>query len=332
MTSTRPRWERLRTILERQEQAKFGPDYQPAIRATPREAPSISRCAVVQSAKLRREVHLLSTPELHAALLALYHPNLFDLHEQKMLSVDPQPHPLFSHPTAVGLRLSPVCGTVVVAERLGHIDLHPKVKAPSVSKSKEWMWVPYPFIGDLLLFLTDRGGPYCVNWTTKLTREDFVRPLVRTGPIKKPAVAFRRIQARQEIERDYYADAGIHTVQIAGTDINKHVAANLRQLYGWQLQTIKLSENLRVELHHKFETALDLKIPPIDIIAQFMMRHLCRREDCLAVLYQSIWRRLIRVDLFRPVLVDRALHLENRDVLVEYKSWFERKPCTLAFN
>lgn len=332
MASMRPSWERLRTILARQDKLSFGPDYQPAIRATPREAPSISRPSVVRSSKLGREVHLLSTPECAAALVALHHPELFELHEQKMLSVDSRPHPLFGHPAATGLKLLPVRGTVEVAEQLGYLPFHPKVKAPRTVKFKEWMWVPFPYIGDLLLFLTDQDGPYCVNWTVKLDPEGFDRPLPHPGPIRKPSAAARRIQARHEIERVYYDDAGIRTVRIAKTGIDFHVVANLRQLFGWQLQTTRLHDEQRAEMLAKYETALNLGIPPIDMTAQLMLRHRCSREDCFAVLYQAIWARRLRVDLFKPVLVDRPLQPEKRDVLTEYAAWFARRSCTSARN
>lgn len=326
----RPSWERLRTILERQDKPLFGPDYQPAIRATPREAPSTSRPSAVQSAKLGRDVHLLSLPERAGALLALYHPKLFELQEQKMLSVNPRPHPLFGHPAVAGLKLPPVRGTVDVADRLGYLAFHPKVKAPRSEGSTEWMWVPYPYIGDLLLSLQDQDGLYCVNWSVKLNPEDFDKPFPRSRPIRNPSVAARRVQARHEIERVYYDDAGIRTVHIAKTDIDSHVVANLTQLFGWQQQVVALNDEQRAELVAKLETALDLGMPPIDVIGQQMLRHRHRQEDCLAVLYQGIWTRRLRVDLFRPVLPDRPLRPEKRDILKEYAAWFEKRPCTSA--
>lgn len=326
----RPSLERLRTILERQDKPLFGPEYRPAILATRREAPSISRPSTVYWHRLGRDVHLLSSPERAAALLAMYHSGLFELHEQKMLSVNPRAHPMAGHPAAVGLKLPPVRGTVDVANRLGHLSFHPKVKAPRQEGSNEWMWVPYPYIGDLLLFLQDQDGPYCVNWSIKLHPEDFDRPASRADPIRNPSVAAHRVQARHEIERVYYEDAGIRTVRIAKTNIDLHVVTNLTQLFGWHLQAVPLDEGQRAEMVTKYETALELGITPIDVIGQLILRHRYRREDCLAVLYQAIWTRRLRIDLFRPLLVDRPLRPEKRDVIKVYAEWFERRPCISA--
>jgi len=77
--------QRLNQILDRQEVPRSGANYLPATLATREEAPSKSRPKRIQSKQLGREVHLMSTPELHAALLALFHPRLFDLNEQLML-------------------------------------------------------------------------------------------------------------------------------------------------------------------------------------------------------------------------------------------------------
>ncbi|KOP61401.1 hypothetical protein OX90_00905 [Pseudomonas coronafaciens pv. porri] len=52
----------------------------------------------MNSRKLGRTIHLMSIPERVFAQLALFNPAVFDLHEQKMLHIDPAVHPLFGHP------------------------------------------------------------------------------------------------------------------------------------------------------------------------------------------------------------------------------------------
>jgi hypothetical protein len=44
----------------------------------------------------------------------------------------------------------------------------------------------------------------------------------------------------------------------------------------------------------------------------------------MALIHQGIWRRELRVDLFRPVLADKPLRREVTDVLVKYADWFAR--------
>jgi hypothetical protein len=49
-----------------------------------------------------------------------------------------------------------------------------------------------------------------------------------------------------------------------------------------------------------------------------------RTEVIKAAFFSAVWRREIRIDLFRPVLVDRPLRPERVDPIVRYASWFER--------
>jgi hypothetical protein len=47
-------------------------------------------------------------------------------------------------------------------------------------------------------------------------------------------------------------------------------------------------------------------------------------EDASALIHQGIWRRELRVDLFRPVLTSKPLRPEVTDVLTKYAAWFAR--------
>lgn len=70
---------RVRRILQRQSKPAWGKAYVPSIRATPAEAPRCSRPTILRPAKLGlRDMHLLSNPEAAAAILALYHPSVWD--------------------------------------------------------------------------------------------------------------------------------------------------------------------------------------------------------------------------------------------------------------
>jgi len=328
MPLQRPSAERLRQILERQDESRFGPDYQPAILATRREAPTISRPSTARSLKLGRDVHLLALPERAAALLALYHPDLFDLHEQKMLSVDPRPHPLSGHPNAAGVRLPSLRGTVNVADRLGCLSVHPTIVVDGRRASQKKLRVPFPYIGDLLLFLRDVLGSYCVNWTIKAKPEDFLLARLDPAPPRDASAAAYRAWARHEVERVYYADANIRTVKVDLTAIDKHVVANLTHIFGWHSRPVTLAADERADMLTKLDTALEHGLTPVTVINQFMRHYSCDYQSGLAVLYQAIWSRRLRVDLFAPILPDRPLRVERRDVLTEYADWFGRPPCT----
>ncbi len=328
MASRRPTPQGLRRILKRQDKSVFGAAYQPAILATVAEAPSVSWAARIFSRKLGRDVHVLSTPERGAAILALYHPALFDLHEQKMLSVGPRPHPLEGHPFAAGMLLLPLRGTLDVAERLGVLKIHPTITWEAADGRGHRLRVPYPYVGDLLLFLFDDAGPYCVNWTIKARKEDFEFPAFNRT-VRKPNEAAVRAIARHQIEREYYADAGIRTVKIASkSDFDRHVVANLTQMFGWHARAASSCAAQQADMLEMFQRGLIDGIPPVEVIAHIMRAYRCPREVPQAVLFQAIWHRRLRVDLFRPVLVDRPLRPERRDVLDVYADWFERRLCT----
>lgn len=311
---------RLLTYMARQPQARWGSDYQPAIQATPQEAPRISRPTILHSALLGREVHLLSTPEAQAALLAFHNPRLFDLHEQKLLSCVPDTHPLFSHPFSAGVELPAVQGTLKVAESMGKLAKHPKFFSAEHGRN----WVPFPYVGDLLLFLRDEEGPYAVNWTIKLTPEDFHR----RGP--RPFGQVRRREPdpdaewRHLLEEKYYADAGIRTVRVSGSQLHPGLIANLRDLFGWHKRPTSVAANARLEVLAALKESINSDSTAWDVVHNVAQHIGIEKYDVKTLLYQFIWNRHLRVDLYRPFLMNHPLRPEVVDPLSAHHEWFKR--------
>jgi len=159
---------RVREIYQRQKPGRFGPLYEAAQRAVRGEAPSLSEATPLHSDKLQRPVHALSQPESAAAPVALYHPACFEALDQHILSVTAQRHPMHGHPKAKAMSLANTSGTLAIAERLGVLNLHPRVlEGDHQSSAAASRWIPAPWLGDLLLFMTDSAGPYCVSWDIK---------------------------------------------------------------------------------------------------------------------------------------------------------------------
>lgn len=243
-----------------------------------------------------------------------------------MLSPGPRPHPLFGHPIAAGLNLPPFKGTIDVTKRLNCLSIHPIIIfKPSPEDASTWQRVPFPYQGDLLHFLTDDDGPYCINWTVKkdptgFTQLHFGRP---PSP-NKAATDMEKAIIRHKVEEIYYQDACIRTIQVTLNAIPKHLAANLQHIFSWKNRELKISENQRRELVDWYLAEIPKDTPPMHQIPQMIKTFRCTREDCLISLYKGIWNREIRVDLFRPVLSDHALRPEMKDVLVEYSHWFAR--------
>lgn len=315
---------RLTTIESRQRQRRWGSEYLPSMKASRDEAPTISRPSTLYSTKLERTIHLMSLPERAACVLALYHPALFDLHEQHMLFPFPATHPLEGHPKAAGLNLPDVLGTIDVAQRLNMLSKHPTVNIEMRDTPGETTVrrAAFPYIGDLLLFLEDSEGPYCINWTVKRDRSSFSNgPPGPLSHLKKDRNANER---RHTLEEQYFADASIRTVRVAATDIDTQLVANLTTLAAYDARTLSVPDKLISILVEQFQKLVGLQQPVISILPNLVERTGLDRSTCLAIFYRAVWSRLVRVDLYRPILPDKPLRPERTDVLEDFRQWFER--------
>ena len=309
---------RVRRILQRQSNPVWGKAYVPSIRATPAEAPRCSRPTILRPAKLGlRDMHLLSNQEAAAAILALYHPNVWDIHEQHMLNTEPTLHPLANHPTS-GHRLPRVEGTIAVAERMGMLPRHGKIYSNELGK-----WVPDIYVGDLLLFCIDSGGRYCVNWTVKATEDDFHRsgPRLHGKPRKASG---EREKFRHELEMKYFCDAEIRTQRIAGDMIDPTLRLNLEHLFRHHAKCVDLIDAVRTEILDAFDAGIGSSTPAFSLVQEQAKRHQASIESVRTLLYQGIWHRRLRLDLFTPFVVDKPMRPEERDPLDVYADWFNR--------
>lgn len=320
--STRPTLARLRQILDRQGVRRWGPDYQPAIRFSTGELPSESRPGALQSALLGRDVVALSLPERAATLVALHHPNLFELQEQRMLEVGPAPHPLIGHPAAIGLRLPPLRGTVEIASEMGCLARHAKVWDEDNAR-----WLPFPFLGDLLLFLRDEEGPYCVNWPIKKRDEDFRRSPFAMAKISERKTPQRSVLQRQEIEEAFYADADSPSYQIAASTFDKTFISNLLNLFLWHKRqpSIEISAIQYRAVLDFVRQSLDTDLPLHELAKKVASELNCSvQEGAKPIIKQMIWRREVRVDMFQVLGDNIPLFSERVDPFVRYKNLFAR--------
>ncbi len=325
MAQTKITWERLLQVTRRQRQDRWSPDYIAGIFADPREAPGLSSATILRPRKLGgRELHTLSYNETCAALLALYNPACFEIFDQRMLSPEPRVHLLYGHPKAVGLSLPSFKGTLDVAERLGRLSKHPKVRAQDGPDPADWPWVPFPYFADLTLCLEDAQGPYVVDWPVKDKYENFRRSGPKHGT-SRPDEDDPATVARQQLQELYYQDAGIRTQQIVGFSIDFHVRCNLRALH---LEVSRppgvMDADARDDLVHELNQTVGKDVPAFLTARRLANLFRVQPEVVMSILYQGIWNREIRVDLFRPVLADAPLRTEREDVLARYASWFAR--------
>lgn len=325
-----PNENRLRRIAKRQLNPSWDKDYVPAILAMRGEAPSISHALTITPEKLGgREVHLLSLAEFSAALLGLYHPDSVGLQEQRVFSSGGCPHPLHNFKSVSPVGLKPFFGIVDVADRLGYLDALCKVKIKDAAAPGRYRWVVFPFIGDLLWAMrTEDGRHYCLNWSVKDSEDAFKRPLQCKRFITPKGKLADGVLVRHELERAYYQDAGIRTVFLAADMIDPQVCSNLRHLFLHHSRKVSVPLAEREELIGRFRTCLESGVPAFELIARLTGAGKYSLDDCRNVLYQAIWNRRLRVDLSRPILINRPLNPETQDVIERYADWFtEAAPC-----
>lgn len=323
--------ERLKAIRKRQEDPGWGSDYEPSIRAVRGEAPSISYAVKLRARKVPgREIHLLSRGEAAAALLGLYHPDVVGLQEQRALMPDDRPHPLHNFPGAIAGGLPKLSGMVHVATRLGYLNTLPRVWVPNPDAPAERMAIIYPYIGDLLWAIRKgKSKLYCLNWSIKDDVSVFKRPveqLAQPHSQGNPAGVSELLE-RHELECAYYEEAGIRTVQLGANEIDSHVVHNLRHLFLHHRNETDLPLPEQIEMLERFRRCIETGTPPANLIT-----HLCASgrysfEVCRDVLFQGIWSRMLRVDLFSPILIDRPFRPEEKDVLAVYADWFRGVSC-----
>ncbi len=320
--------ERVDKIAARQFPIRYGVDYIPSILATREEAPTKSRPAIRFSQRLGRDVHALSVSELKALALALHHPRVFDLQENFALNHGPGIHPLAGHPLGCALQLPATQGTLAHAAGLGVLPRHPRVRvaeevATTDLQGSSSAWAPGFYIGDLLVYISDQQGPYLLDWDIKQHVGDHGQPGPGNLAKRHSKAAQLRAAARAAVIHAYDAELGIRQVPLAGEEIDGDVAANLFQLLGWHHHEVHHSRSERAELEDTMSASMRNGVSPISLLPTWTRRGWIR-QDFLAVVYQAIWSRRIRVDLFRPVLIDRPLKAEIRDVFEVYDQWFRR--------
>jgi hypothetical protein len=323
MRTNTPSYDRLCLFYKRQGYPDWGARYVPAMQATVEEAPNISWASTTYSSRVGRDIQTFSLGELALAALALLNPNLLDLQEARVLPTEPASGPLFGSPYEPPINVLPLEGTVQVADRLNLLHFHPKVKIPKEAPGGCSM-SPYPYLGDFLLYLRDKEGPYCVNWNIKQSEEDFQRPGI--GSLKKRTCskAAEKEAARHLIERELYLSGGIPTVQIASDCLHKVLISNLKMLIDAQARTIDWRSDAIQDLRTRLLMAFDAQIPPIEAITDVICRYRIRPDLCTRVMHRMIWDRDLRVDLYRPMLEDYPLRPATREPLMEHQAWFRR--------
>jgi hypothetical protein len=326
---------RFRRVQKRQKDYKWGPKYEPATFALRGEAPKISIASTMPSQLLQRRVHALSNPEKFCFALALYHPNLWEFHEQHVMYPSAKQHPLAAHPRFSGQAWPSTSGTFRIAKGLGLEVHHPRVWIPQQQSGPHSATIdtlldaevngkhlPSAYQGDALLFMRDEAGEYLVSWDVKAKTGDHAQPGGEMIDQLKPG-ALAKAQAREAIYVEYMRELGIRIVRISLDDIPSVIRLRMHFLCLAHTQSVNLPDSMIADLVCAFQGAIAKEQIPLSIInchvktdAQFIAA-----KNLLQI---AVWERKVRVDLRHPVLVDSPLVPESTDLLVEFGHLFAR--------
>lgn len=322
--NTRPSAAREKTIRERQEPMRWGSEYLPGQLATKAEAPDDSRPATIHSFELGRLVHAMSGPEQDAIVLGFYG-GAKELHESGMLHPEPALGPLANYPAARGLPILGHRGTIQIAEDLGVMKWHPSIQVQDPNRPGCKKWIAFPLLNDLLWYFHGPSQPFCVNWTVKATPEDFERPFAGGFLKRRPGPnAVEDALARHAVEEMLFREVDVPTIKVAGTDIPRHVALNLRALYKWQGQKADVHDDHRDDVVEILRARMQMGVPVFETLRHFMNRYGGTYHDYQVILNQAIWKRQLNVDLWTPINMDQPLRPAEKDVLEHFAPWFQQ--------
>ena len=296
----------------------------PAIKAKPGQAPAMSWAYRVEHPEFGKIINALSRPEYDLLFVALFHPTLFDLHDQFAFDVLPGVHPLHGHPELIGVETPFHQGTLAIARDLGVIGSHPKTFMPSAIDPDGGQWIARPLLGDFMLFLFDDEGPYCLHFDIKHEEGAHDKPGLDVVTFRQGSRSKKNASAKFRIKAQYLAEVGIRVVYLHRGQVDLEVARNLRFLFAWMVRASKLDADQIFQLIELFHRCIEDGTPPAIVISTCAGRYGWPPEECRRVLFQAIWTKRLRVDLFDAILIDQPLFPETRDVIDEYAHWFVR--------
>lgn len=315
---------RFRRIYARQWQDRWYDKYDAGIHATGREAPFASEATILAPQKMGgRPFHCLSTGETWAAFLLLFNPQVWEVHEQRILYPVPRKHYLEGHPRGAGFHWPQFRGVLDVADRL---NLMRHIRSIRIKGEKEgdYRSVPIFWLGDQLVFLEDRIGPYILNWSIKDKSAAFGRP----GPNRYGRMPTKKelehAQARHQVEVVYYEDARIPTREVARDKIDSTLVYNLRDLFISEAAPVAATFEKRTRAIEMFQQEVGSTEPANLIVDAVSQRLSINQWDAKHILKQAVWARQIRVDLFQRILLDKPLKPEREDPILRYADWFRR--------
>mgnify|MGYP003583423384 CR=1 FL=1 len=183
---------------------------------------------------------------------------------------------------------------------------------------------PFPYLGDLRLFVSDKSGAYCVNWPVKNKYEDFKLPGPRSSLRALSDNDDAAAVARHRLELEYHADAGIRTHPVALEVMDRAVCLNLRNVFLDDSYPVPLSAKHRKTALEMARSYVGVDVPAYQVARRIAKEFRITERDAIALLHQGIWRRELHVDLFEPFLMPSPMRPQVVDPVDHYAEMFAR--------
>ncbi|TXC66766.1 hypothetical protein FSC37_15975 [Piscinibacter aquaticus] len=118
-------------------------------------------------------------------------------------------------------------------------------------------------------------------------------------------------------------ELGIRVVRVAKEQLDPVFTTNLLRLLKFHSQTSEAAPHIQAELLDAYCEALKTGRPANLVINDFV-RAGVDSDECRRVLFEGIWYRKVRIDLFSGWMIDHPMIPERRDPLVVYGHLFTR--------
>lgn len=314
--NTVPSIERLARIHARQGERKWHSNYEAAIRANREEAPAHSRPSAVNAPRFGRRLQALSIPEAKAFRIAHYLPQVVEALDQYVLPTTPVPNFLTGSPFDPEEPLPHYRGTVAVAESLGVLKYHPVVRNGE-------QLLPFPFVGDLLVFFRTPSRVEMVNISIKSDPADFDRPYAAGRQSVDPREALKRVRARHSIEEVLHLEAGVRTVRFTPQDCTDAFHRNLEWFHGWAHRQIEVPDGAAESLGDALDDAQEKCEPPLAAVLALARKFGLPEQDGKTLLARAVLNRRVKIEIESGAfLLDQPLQKEARNPQDAFRGWF----------
>ncbi|MCA9232994.1 MAG: hypothetical protein KDA57_20275, partial [Planctomycetales bacterium] len=95
-------------------------------------------------------------------------------------------------------------------------------------------------------------------------------------------------------------------------------------LFGWHRRATNIRPEQKLQILTSFNEHIGSGSAALDVIRGISRRTRIDAYQIKTLLYQFVWSRKLRIDLYRPLLMNKPLLGEVIDPISAYDDWFRR--------